>query len=147
VWRVVKVPSVAAEDHRHLPRALETLQQARARTTTRLKGLRSSQGGRLTSLSTFPAQLDALRRWDGSPIPRGLRRRFLRVYAHHQFLSQAMAALEAARRTLLHSSQDASIEPGRQLMQLQGIGINGSWLLVLEFFGWREWKNRREVGG
>ena len=35
----------------------------------------------------------------------------------------------------------------RQLMQLKGIGINGAWLLVMEFFGWRAFKNRREVGG
>jgi transposase len=32
-------------------------------------------------------------------------------------------------------------------MLLKGIGINGAWLLVMEFFGWREFKNRREVGG
>ena len=37
VWRVVHVPSVAAEDHRHLHRDLETLKQERASTTTRLK--------------------------------------------------------------------------------------------------------------
>ena len=147
VWRVVKVPSVDAEDHRHLHRDLETLKQERASTTTRLKGLLSSQGVRLASLSKFPAQLDALRLWDGSPIPSGLRRRLLRVYAHHQFLSQQIAALEAERRTLLQSSQAASIEKVRQLMQLKGIGINGSWVLVMEFFGWRELKNRREVGG
>jgi transposase len=109
--------------------------------------LLSSQGIRLTSLSKFPEQLDALRLWDGSPIPSGLRRRLLRVYAHHEFLSQQIAALEAERRTLLQSSQEASIEKVRQLMQLKGIGINGSWLLVMEFFGWRELKNRREVGG
>jgi transposase len=32
-------------------------------------------------------------------------------------------------------------------MHLRGIGSNGSWLLVREFFGWRALKNRREVGG
>ena len=147
VWRVVHVPTVEAEDGRHLHRDLETLKQERASTTTRLKGLLSSQGIRLTSLSKFPEQLDELRLWDGSPIPRGLRRRLLRVYAHHQFLSQQIAELEAERRALLQSSQDASIEKVRQLMQLKGIGINGSWSLVLEFFAWREFKNRREVGG
>jgi transposase len=35
----------------------------------------------------------------------------------------------------------------RQLMQLKGLRINGSWLLVMEFFGRRELKNRSEVGG
>jgi transposase len=147
VWRVVHVPSVEAEDQRHLHRALETLKQERASTTTRIKGLLSSQGIRLTSLSKFPAQLDTLRLWDGSPIPSGLRRRLLRVYAQHQFLREQMAALAAERRALLQSAQEASLEKVRQLMQLKGIGITGAWLLVMEFFGWRAFKNRREVGG
>ena len=129
VWRVVHVPTVEAEDQRHLHRDLETLKQERASTTTRIKGLLSSQGIRLTSLSKFPAQLDALRLWDGSPVPHGLRQRLLRVWAHHEFLRQQISGLEAERRALLDSSPDASIEKVRQLMQLKGIGINGSWLL------------------
>jgi transposase len=147
VWRVVNVPSVEAEDQRHLHRDLETLKQERASTTTRIKGLLSSQGIRLTSVTKLPEHLDALRLWDGSPIPYGLRRRVLRVYAQYQFLSEQIAAVEAERRAMLQTSQDASIEKVRQLMQLKGIGINGSWLLVMEFFGWRALKTRREVGG
>ena len=101
VWQVVKVPSVEAEDQRHLHRDLETLKQERASTTTRIQGLLSSQGIRLTSLSKLPEQLDALRLWDGSPVPPGLRRRVLRVYAHHTFLSEQIAAVEAERRAQL----------------------------------------------
>jgi hypothetical protein len=87
------------------------------------------EGIRLTSLSQFPEQLDALRLWDGSEMPSGLRRRLLRVWAHHQFLSEQIVALEAERRALLQSSEDASIEKVRQLMHLKGIGINGSWVV------------------
>ena len=83
VWQVVKVPSVEAEDHRHLHRDVDTLKQERARTTTRIQGVRRSQGIRLTSLSNWPEHLEALRRWDGAPMPPGLRRRVLRVDAHH----------------------------------------------------------------
>ena len=147
VWRVVHVPSVDAEDQRHLPRDLETLKQERASTTTRIKGLLRSQGIRLTSLSKFAEPLEALRLWDGAEIPRGLRRRLLRVYAHHEFLSQQIAELEAERRAMLRTSQEVSIDKVRQLMPLKGIGINGAWLLVMEFFGGRALKNRREVGG
>jgi transposase len=147
VWRVVKVPSVEAEDHRHLHRDLETLKQERASTTTRILGLLSSQGLRVTSLTKLPEQLEALRLWDGSPVPPGLRRRVLRVYAHHTFLSEQIAAIEAERRAQLQASTDARIDKVRQLMLLKGIGINGGWLLVMEFFGWRAFKNRREVGG
>jgi transposase len=147
VWQVVKVPSIEAEDHRHLHRDLETLKQEWARTTTRLQGLLSSQGLRVPSLTKLPEQLEARRLWDGSPLPPGLRRRVLRVYAHHTFLSAQIAAVEAERRAQRHASTDARIDKVRQLMLLKGIGINGAWLLVMEFFGWRELKNRREVGG
>jgi transposase len=147
VWRGVHRPSVQAEDQWHLHRDLETLQQERASTTTRIKGLLRSQGVRLTSVSTLPKQLETLRLWDGSPMPHGLRRRVLRVYAPQQFLSQQIAALEAERRAWLQSSQEASLEKVRQLMQLRGIGINGSWVVVRECFAWRALKHRREVGG
>src|SRR5258705_4579064 len=65
VWQVVKVPAVEAEDHRHLHRDLETLKQERASTTTRIQGLLSSQGLRVTSLTKLPEQLEALRLWMG----------------------------------------------------------------------------------
>jgi transposase len=147
VWQVVKVPSVEAEDQRHLHRDLETLKQERASTTTRIQGLRRSQGLRVTSLTKLPEHLEALRLWDGAPMPPGLRRRVLRVYAHHTFLSEQSAAVEAARRAQLQASTDASIDKVRQWMQRKGIGSNGAWLLVMEFFSWRACKNRREVGG
>ena len=147
VWQVVTGPAVAAADQRHLHRDVETLKQERARTTTRIKGLLSSQGLRVTSLSTLPEQLDTLRLWDGSPIPPGLRRRVLRVYAQHTFRSEQSAAVAAERRRQLQASTDARIDQVRQWMPLQGIGINGAWVLVREFFGWRACKHRREVGG
>jgi transposase len=146
-WQVVKVPSVEAEDQRHLHRDLETLKQERASTTPRIQGLLRSQGLRVTRLTQLPEHLDALRLWDGSPMPPGLRRRVLRVYAHYTLLSEQIAAVEVERRALLQTSPEASIDTVRQLMQLKGIGINGAWLLVMECFGWRAFKNRREVGG
>ena len=144
--RVVQVPSVAAEDQRHLPRAWETLTQERARTATRLKGVLRSQGRRLPSLSPLSEQLEALRRWDGSPLPSGLRRRGLRVGAHHEFLSQQMAEGEAERRALLDSAQGEPIAQGRQLMHRNGLGIHGAWGLVRELFAWRVFKHRRAGG-
>ena len=57
VWQVVKVPSVEAEDQRHLHRDLETLKRERASTMTRIEGLLSSQGLRVMSLTKLPEQL------------------------------------------------------------------------------------------
>ena len=125
---VVHAPSVEAEEQRHLHRDLETLKQERASTTTRLKGLRSSQGIRLTSLAKFAEPLETLRRWDGSEMPSGLRRRVLRVYAHYALLSQQLAALAAERRAMRRTSQEVSLDKVRPLMPLKGIGSNGAWL-------------------
>ena len=147
VWQVVKVPSVEAEEQRHLHRDLETLKRERASTTTRIKGLLSTQGLQVTTLTKLPEQLEALRLWDGSPLPPSLRDRILRVYAHHTFVSQQIAEIEAERRAQLQTSSDASLDKIRQLMQRKGSGSNGAWLVVLDFFGWRAFKNRRAVGG
>jgi transposase len=80
-------------------------------------------------------------------MPPGLRRRVLRVYAHHTVLREQIAEVEAERRAQLQASTDAKIDKVRQLMQRKGIGINGAWLVVMACFGWRALKNRREVGG
>src|SRR5260370_21600915 len=110
VWQVVKVPSVEAEDHRHLHRDLETLKQERARTMTRIEGLLSRQGLRVTSLTKVPEPVEALRLSDGAPTPHGLRRRVMRVYAHYTFLSEQIAAVEVERRAQLQTSADASLD-------------------------------------
>jgi len=69
------------------------------------------------------------------------------VWAHHEFLSPQIAEVEAERLSLLRTSADASMEKVRPWMMLKGIGSNGSWLVVMACFGWRDVQNRREVGG
>jgi transposase len=146
IWCGVHVPSVAAEEQRHRHRDLETLQHERARTTNRIKGWLRSQGGRRSSVGKVPDPLEALRLWANSPIPSGLYRRWLRVYAHYTLLSEQSAALEAERRNLRRPSPEGNVEKGRRLRQRKGLGITGAWVLVRECFGWHEGKNRRAVG-
>jgi transposase len=146
-WRVGPVPAVAAEDPRHLPRDVATLPQARASTPPRLTGGRSRPGGRLTSRRQWPAPRNAWRRWEGAPMPRGRRRRVLRVSAQHPLLRPPLAACAAARRTVRHTSQAAPSAQGRQGMPRKGLGSHGSWWWVRAVFGWRAWQQRREVGG
>jgi transposase len=54
--------------------------------------------------------------------------------------------LEAERRKILRDCPDDVIEKVLQLNTLKGIGINSAWLYVMEFFGWREFRNGKEVG-
>ncbi|MDP1861823.1 MAG: transposase [Gemmatimonadaceae bacterium] len=54
--------------------------------------------------------------------------------------------LVEARRTLLASSTDPAVAMVRQLLRLKGIGEVSAWRFTMEFFGWRRFRNRREVG-
>lgn len=94
----------------------------------------------------FLQKLDGVRLWDGSLLPKGLRSRLEREYACLQFVDRQIKELEAERTEAIRTSDDPSVEKVRGLMRLRGIGENSAWLFVMEFFGWRDFHNRREVG-
>jgi transposase len=148
MWSVVRVPSWEAEDARHLHRELMTLKRDRTRVTNRIKALLATQGVLEVDLGPgFAEWLEELRLWDGLELPERLRKRLEREWALRAWLTDRIRELEKERRELLKSSSDRSVEMVRQLQQLKGIGVNSAWLYVMEFFGWREFRNRREVGG
>jgi transposase len=146
VWSVVNVPSPEAEDRRQLHRELEALKHEKTRLTNRIKGLLASQGLRVDLVREFPERLDAARLWDGSVVPKGMKQRLERDWERVQLIRRQIHAIEAERRRLLRTDRDRSYEMVRQLKLLRGIGMNSAWLFVMEFFGWREFKNRRQVG-
>jgi transposase len=146
VWSIVNVPSVEAEDHRHLHRELNTLKGERTRHINRIKGLLAGQGVCIAIRSDFLAYLETIRLWDGSPLPLGLRARIEREYKRMKVVNEQLKHLEAERRRLVRHSQRSDIEMVRQLMRMKGIGIGSAWQWVMEFFAWREFRNRRQVG-
>ena len=146
VWRVVHVPSVEAEDMRHLHRQLRTFKVDRTRYICRIKGLLATQGLSVPIHVDFLDTLVAARTWDGAPLPPGLRARVAREYASLRYVERQIKALETERDELIETSKHPSIEKVRQLMKLRAIGPNSAWLFVMEFFGWRQFRNRREVG-
>jgi transposase len=54
--------------------------------------------------------------------------------------------IEKLRKEILRTSQDPAIEQVRRLLRLKGIGVNSAWIDVMEFFAWRNFRNRRELG-
>jgi transposase len=146
-WHVVRVPSVADEDARQLHRTWETVQRDRSRLLCRLQELLVTQGVRLPIRDDFPAQLEAVRLWDGTPVPPGLQARLKRAWTQLALLDQQLAELEAERAAL---SVDPATETGRyvtRLPTLRGIGPVGAWVLATEIFGWRDIRNARQLGG
>jgi transposase len=147
VWRVVRVPSVEAEDRRHLHRELEVLVAERTERSNRIRSLLTTQGVRLDLGREFPHQLHEVRLWDGSPLPSRLRERLGREWVRYESVVEEIRFLEAEQRALLREGAgDPVLEQVRALMKLRGIALKSAWVFVMEFFSWRQFRNDREVG-
>jgi len=147
VWSVVKVPQPAEEDRRQLHRELMAVQDERTEHTNRIKGFLAGQGLALATVTaTFPEQLAGLRCWDGSELGVDLRQRLLREFARWQLADRHVKELENERKRRIRCDQTPHVDQVRGLLELAGIGLSGSWLLVYELFAWRQFRNRRQVG-
>jgi transposase len=145
VWRVVHVPSVADEDGRQLHRELIELKAERTELVNRIKGLLAGLGMSITVDTRLPKRLGELRQWDEAPVPAELSRRILRAFERWQLVVRQIRELEAQREREIRQDPSPQREQVRRLMTLRGIGSNGAWLLVWEFFSWRRFRNRREL--
>jgi transposase len=147
VWRIVRVPSEADEHRRQLHRELLALKQDRTRVTNRIAGLLATVGVLIKVDARFRDRLDRLMQWNGQPLPEALRVRLAREWQKVALLTRQIHDLEGARRAMLRESRDDAVALVRRLLQLRGIGDNAAWLYVMELFAWRQFRNRRQVGG
>lgn len=145
LWSVLRVPSDDDEDGRQLHRELEELKDERTSHTNRIKGLLAGQGLCVQVGDDLLGQLDGLRRWDGTAVPAALRARLVREFQRRQLLERQIMDLENERNRRLRRDDEPQVSMMRHLLNLRGIGTNGSWLLTREFFGWRDIRNRREL--
>ena len=142
VWRVVQVPSAEHEDQRRLHRERARLVKEKTGHLARIRSLLATQG----------------------PVPRKLDEKALRVVTHSNArmpkrlagdLRREWERLELVKRHLrevIRIMNEEEAEPTeemskvRTLKSLRGIGPVFARVLVTEFFGWRSFSNRRQVG-
>ncbi len=147
VWSVVRVPSEEAEDHRQLHRELEVLTRERTRHVNRIRGLLAIVGIREIQLGrNFVDALEAVRLWDGRRLPPALHCRLLREWERILVIEQQQRDLRKELKEILEEWESPEADQLRRLAGVRGIGASSAWLLVMELFGWRELKNRRQVG-
>jgi transposase len=146
-WRVVRVPSVEEEDGRHLHRELEVLRKERTMHRNRMKGLLIQHGIAIKNPSSkrFLEELESLRTWDGEPLPLDLKARIVREYERLKDVEGQIYILRKERQSRLENAQESCMRKVIQLTGLRGVGVQSSWKFVQEFFGWREFKNRKEL--
>ena len=148
VWSVVRVPDVAAEDGRQLHRELMELKDERTSHINGIKGLLASQGVALADVDQdFPEELSKFKLWDNAAVPADLQARLRRAWERWQFVDRQVKDLENERKRRIRCDQTPHVEQVRRFLGMTGLGVNGAWLLVHEFFSWRQIENRRQLGG
>jgi transposase len=146
VWSTVNVPDPLDEDQRHLHRELDQLRRERTNHSNRVRGLLAAIGIKISAKRVSPAALDAIRQWNGEPVPVGLKRRLLHDLERMELLGRQITALEVEQAQQIGNDQTRHVAMVRTLMGLKGVGPTSATILVYEFFGWRRFTTDREVG-
>lgn len=151
--RVVRVPPLEAEDERLLPRQLKRLKKSRVQTTNAIRAGLFLHGVDLDPRkSGYRDELAIARQWNGKPLPPGLLRELDLLWEQLVVLKRQIDLLKKLQRRALEEVRRGTAEGtiAQQkavfLTELRGIGDTGAYVLATEFFGWREFKNRGEVG-
>lgn len=144
-WSVVRVPSPEEEDARHLHRELGRLKRERIAHRVRMQSLLVTQGVRMTIKGSARLRLETLTLWDGRALPLELKTELERERERLALVERQIEQSEATRRERLQNPRSEAERRVVHLMRLGAIGPASAWLLVKEFFGWRAFRNRREV--
>lgn len=146
VMSVVRVPSVAEEDARRLHRERERLLKERGAHTARIKSLLVAHGIRQDIADDFLATLEASESACGYPLGEELKAELQREYKRYQLVAAQAHELEQTQRKRVEAAGTEAMKQIDSLMQLKGVGWQSSWILTMEFFSWRNFRNRRELG-
>lgn len=140
--RVVRVPSVEAEDSREWQRERDRLCKERRGCADRIgKKLRTQGVWRLPEGWRCALREDRLQGFSGQPLGPQLRAALVIELDRLELVEGKLKAMRAQAEQLDVATR-ARIE---QLMRLRGIGPTGARALAMLLF-WRVFKNRREVG-
>jgi transposase len=142
VWSVARVPTAEEEDARRLHRELSRLNHEHTAHGNRI--------GSLLVLHNLRVKGIGGRNWRGwweshsAQLPSLLRGEIEREIARLVLVKAQIKALEAKQREEVAAGAQPRVA---QLARLQAVGVGSAWVLVKELFGWRRFRNRREVAG
>ena len=146
--QIARVPSEAEEDRRRMHRERERLKKERTGHTNRIKSLLNLFGIKCKGKGrqTWAEYLEETKDWKGSPLPQHQKEELLREANRVELVEKQLKELESTMEKQLKTSNESVYSQIQQLKNLKAIGDVSSWILIMEWFGWRKFKNRREVG-
>lgn len=142
-WRWARVPSIAAEAAMRLQHEHECLQRERMMHVNRIRSLLALQGTRCGNVRRIePA---AQRAWNGEPLPAEFQAHLVRELARLQLADKQLREVETEQHKRLTARATPTDEIAWKLYEWRGIGVQGALTLATEFFGWRDFKNVKEL--
>lgn len=145
LWSVLHVPGSEQEDVRRVNREIERLKKERTAHSNRMKSLLILHGIKLAVGRNFLKQLEASEQWNGQKLPQRISAEILREYERYELITEQLKQLDSEQQQILASGSKQA-QKVNALKRLKGIGPVGSWKLVFEYFGWRVFKNVKQVG-
>jgi len=144
VWSEVRVPSAAVEAARHVSRERSTLVRERTRLKNQVRGWLAAVGCGL------PRRRGAqwwtrVRDWAGAALPVELQGRLERAAARWRVLEQQLEAVAAQQAAAVAAApRDSALA---RLVRVKGVSTTSAAVLVAEGLAWRQFRNRRQLGG
>lgn len=145
LWRVARVPDEASEDERRLHRNRQRLLKERNAHTARIRSLLVMHGIKVSG-GLHKCDVSKFRDWEGKALAEELSKELDQEFARFRLAREQLKELEVLQAARLKTPKTQADAKAAKLMKLKGVGPVSSWVLGKEFFGWRNFRNRREVG-
>lgn len=144
VWSEVRVPTVAAEAARQVSRERTALTREHTRLLNQMRGWLATWGTAVPRQRTG-AWWTTVRDWAGTELPAPLQARLARASERLAVVAAQRAALDTTQQERVRTAPAGSALA--RLVQLKGVATTSAAVLLDEGLLWREFRNRREIGG
>lgn len=143
-WQVCRVPTVQEEAARRVDREYERLLKERKGHVNRIRSLLALHGQKVRRVDQLKP--GRIRDWSGQLLEARWQEEIGRELQRLAVVEQQLVVLAKQRHAAIRQPQTEADRKAQQLQLLHGIGDVGATALSREFFAWRRFKNRREVG-
>ena len=144
VWREVRVPSFEVEAARHVSRERQALTAERTRLINQLRSWLATLGTVLPRRQP-EGWWETVRDWAGVALPATVQARLARASQRIALLTEHLAALDLQQAAVIQAAPAESA--AQRLVQLKGIAVTSASILLAEGLTWRQFENRRQIGG
>jgi transposase len=144
VFSAVRVPDEEQEAQMRIHRERERLVKERTEHRTRIKSLLILHGIEIGN----PAKvvLVGLRDWAGKPLRIQWIEELRREQQRLVLVEEQIKTIETLQAAALAETKTQAEQKACKLARLKAVGLQSSWLLSHECFGWRTFANRKHVG-